>query len=171
MTLVELQTQIKDYGRDLRLNLDSIMREAPGLTSKQIFGIALACAYSTQEKRLSSAIESEGKLSPEEIEAAKAAAVLMGMNNIYYRTMHILEDQEIGKMPAKLRMNIIANPGIDKLDFELYCIAVSALGGCEACVNSHVHGVKKAGMSNEGVHSAIRIAAIVKGVSQALGIN
>ena len=61
----------------------------------------------------------------------------MGMNNIYYRFLHLVEDGEYQTMPARLRMNIIGNPGIDKLDFELLSLAVSAVNGCGLCVTSH----------------------------------
>ena len=66
--------------------------------------------------------------------AARAAAAIMGMNNIYYRFLHLVEDAEYQTMPARLRMNVIGNPGIDKLDFELLSLAVSAVNGCGLCV-------------------------------------
>ena len=92
----------------------------------------------------------------------------MAMNNVYYRFMHLVENDEYGKLRAGLRMNVIANPGIDKIDFELCSLAVSAINGCGACVASHEKVVRKAGITAEGVQSAVRIAAVLHGVAVAL---
>jgi alkyl hydroperoxide reductase subunit D len=92
------------------------------------------------------------------------------MNNVYYRFVHLVSDKEYGKLPAKLRMNVIGSPGIAKVDFELYALAVSAINGCGMCMDAHVHEVAKAGVSRVGVQSAIRIAAVVNATAQALSI-
>ena len=70
----------------------------------------------------------------------------MGMNNIYYRFLHLVEDGEYQTMPARLRMNVIGNPGIDKLDFELISLAVSAVNGCGLCVTSHEQKLREEGV-------------------------
>jgi alkyl hydroperoxide reductase subunit D len=92
----------------------------------------------------------------------------MGMNNIYYRFVHLVGNDEYGKLPARLRMNVIGNPGVDKTDFELYSLAVSAINGCGACLASHEQVVRKAGVTAEGVQSAVRIAAVIHGIAVAL---
>ena len=74
-------------------------------------------------------------------------------------------------MPAGLRMNIIGKPGIDKVDFELMSLAVSAINGCGMCIDAHVHEVIKGGASKQGVQSTIRIAAILSAAAQALIIE
>ena len=107
-------------------------------------------------------------LSPAEIDAAKAAATVMAMNNIYYRFTHLVHDEELRKLPVKLRMNIIGSPGIPKVDFELYSLAVSAINGCGMCMEAHVHEVVKGGISKLGIQSAIRIAAVINATAQAL---
>ncbi len=58
-------------------------------------------------------------LSEAEILAAKSAASIMAMNNVYYRSMSQLKDDAFKSLPAGLRMQVIGNPGIEKLDFEL----------------------------------------------------
>ena len=94
----------------------------------------------------------------------------MGMNNVYYRFTHMMGDaSEYGAMPARLRMQIIGKPGVDQLDFELWCLASSSITGCEACVRSHEKAVRDKGGSKESVHDAVRIAAVVHGVAVALG--
>jgi alkyl hydroperoxide reductase subunit D len=175
VSLSEFTETIKDYAKDIRLNLSSVLSEegAPGLTKEQIWGVALSCAYSTKSERLVSAIHRDAAsvLSPEYIEAVKAASTIMAMNNVYYRFLHLSENKEFSKMPARLRMNVIGRPGIDKKDFELMCLAVSALSGCGMCINSHVDELTKAGVSTEGSQSAVRIASVINAAAQAVSIN
>ena len=171
----ELKDAIKDYGRDIRLNLDSVLSEegAPGLSKKQIWAIALSCAYATKSQPVIDAIQTDAAsiLAENEIDATKKAATIMAMNNIYYRFTHLLEDKEIGKMPARLRMSVIGKPGVEKIDFELLCLAVSALSGCGACINAHVSELKKSGVSQEGIQSSVRIAATINAAAQIFYIN
>src|SRR5690606_1882598 len=103
-----------------------------------------------------------------QVKAARAAASIMGMNNVYYRFTHLVGNDEYSKLPAKLRMNVIGNPGVDKTDFELYSLAVSAINGCGACVASHERVVRNAGLGAEAVQSAVRIAAVMHGIAVAL---
>ncbi|HEU5046741.1 MAG TPA: carboxymuconolactone decarboxylase family protein [Rickettsiales bacterium] len=170
MTLENLKDSFGDYAKDIKLNLGNVLNTegAPDLTQNQIHGIALASAYATQNDALIAAILAEAdSLSEAERKAAKAAATVMAMNNIYYRFVHLVGDKEYGQMPAKLRMNVIGNPGIVKVDFELYSLAVSAINGCGMCMDAHVHEVTKADISKLGVQSAIRIAAVINAAAQA----
>ena len=157
---------LKDYAKDIRLNLSTVLSPegAPALSPKRIATIALACAYSAQARGLADALRAEfaTAIGDAEVEAAKGAATIMAMNNVFYRTQHHSDHEELKKLPARLRMNVIGKPGIEKVDFELACLAVSAIGGCDRCVNSHVAEVLKAGLPVEAAHSAIRIAATVR---------
>jgi alkyl hydroperoxide reductase subunit D len=107
-------------------------------------------------------------LTPADLNAARAAAAVMGMNNIYYRFLHLVEDAEYQQMPARLRMNVLANPGVEKADFELLSLAVSAINGCGTCVASHERQLRQHGLSREAVQSAVRIAATVHAVAGVL---
>lgn len=107
-------------------------------------------------------------VSPEVIEDALAAATLMAMNNVYYRFRHVMEKDAYSKRPARLRMTRIARPATNKVDFELYCLAVSAINHCQACVRSHEQAVLQGGSSEEAVHDAIRIAATLNATALAL---
>src|SRR6187401_1836984 len=123
MNIEEIRDALPDYARDLKLNLGSVLTAsgAPGLNEKQIWSIALASAMarrSTGSVR-SCAAQARTHLADVGVEGAKAAAAIMGMNNSYYRFLHLVEDNEYQTMPARLRMNVIANHGIDKIDFEL----------------------------------------------------
>jgi alkyl hydroperoxide reductase subunit D len=165
MSLEQFRDSLGDFARDTKINLGSVLTEdgAPGLSLNQIRGTALACAYATGAAPLWEALEVEFKdaLSAEEVAAAKAAASIMAMNNVYYRFLHMLEDDETGKLPAKLRMQVIGKPGIDKTTFEVYCLAVSAIAGCQNCIKSHAHELRKAELGAEAVQSAARIAAVI----------
>jgi alkyl hydroperoxide reductase subunit D len=163
---------LPDYARDLKLNLGSVLTPsgAPGLTEKQIWSIALASAIAARNTSLARSVEAESRahLVDLDIEGAKAAAAIMGMNNIYYRFLHLVEDGEYQSMPARLRMNVIANHGIDKLDFELISLAVSAVNGCGLCVTSHEKKLRAHEVSRESIQSAVRIAATVHAVAVTL---
>jgi alkyl hydroperoxide reductase subunit D len=173
MSLETLKDLVKDYGKDIRINLESVLSTdgAPGLTETQIFGTFLASAYATKSEKLKEIAEEivHGRLTSEEIEGIKAATTIMGMNNIYYRYLHLLEgNEELKKLPAKLRMSIIGKPGIEKLNFEIYSLAVSAITGCGMCINAHVHELKKGGIDDLGIQSSIRIASVVNAAAQAI---
>lgn len=173
MTLRELQDHIPEYAKDIKLNLETILNPEglPGLAASEVAGVAVACSYSVNNSDLAEAIATEGSLSEETVRAAKGAAAIMAMNNVYYRSMHLIEDQEITKLPARLRMNIIGKPGIEKKVFELMCLSVSSISGCGKCLNAHIEELRKHGTTTEGLHSAIRIAAVVNAANQALRQN
>ncbi len=172
MNIEEIRDALPDYARDLKLNLGSVLTPtgAPGLNEKQIWSIALASAIAARNTGFARSIETQARahLADVEIEGAKAAAAIMGMNNIYYRFLHLVEDNEYQAMPARLRMNVIANHGIDKLDFELISLAVSAVNGCGLCVTSHEKKLRAHEVSRESIQSAVRIAATVHAVAVTL---
>ena len=171
-TLEEIRAALPEYARDLRLNLGSVLTPsgAPGLSERQIWGVALAAAIAARHVRFAHQIEalSAAHLSPVERQAARAAAAIMGMNNIYYRFLHLVEDPEYRSLPARLRMSVIGAPGIDKNDFELLSLAVSAINGCGACVAAHERQLRAHGMEREAVQSAVRIAATIHAVAGVL---
>src|SRR5438067_1030995 len=119
MNIEQLKNQLPDYAKDIKLNLASVLTEegASDLSQKQIYSIALAVAYTLNNSTVIESILTETNtiLSETDIKAAKAAACIMAMNNIYYRFIHLTSDKSFSTMPAKLRMNIIGNPGIDKV--------------------------------------------------------
>jgi alkyl hydroperoxide reductase subunit D len=165
MSLKDFAGTLPDFAKDIRLNVGSLLNEQH-LPDQQKFGLLLACAHATGYKPLVDVTEAEtaGKLSPEAANAARAAAV-MAMNNVYYRFTHLAGNDEYQRMPAKLRMNVIGQPGIDKVDFELFSLAVSAMNGCGMCIDSHEQVLKRAGASAEAIHTAARIGAVLKAVA------
>ncbi|HEX3836459.1 MAG TPA: carboxymuconolactone decarboxylase family protein [Steroidobacteraceae bacterium] len=171
-SLDTIRDSLPDYARDLRLNLGSVLGTtgAPGLTERQIWAVAVAAAIASRHVPLARNLEAlaAAHLAPADLTAARAAAAVMGMNNIYYRFLHLVEDAEYKQMPARLRMNVLANPGIDKVDFELLSLAVSAINGCGTCVASHERQLRQHGVTREAVQSAVRIAATIHGVAGVL---
>ena len=168
MSLDQLRETIPPYAKDLSLNLSSLAAETV-LSDQQKWGAFVASAHAVGVGPVIRAVEASADaagLSEEAKTAAKAAAAIMGMNNVYYRSLHLLKNQEYRTLPARLRMNVIANPGVDKTDFELWCTAVSAINGCGACLDSHEEELKKRGVPNTSVQAALRIASVVNAVSR-----
>jgi alkyl hydroperoxide reductase subunit D len=171
-TLEEIRDSLPDYARDLKLNLGSVLAPtgAPGLAEKQIWAVALAAAIASRNVFFAREIEalSAAHLDEPYLNAARAAAAIMGMNNIYYRFLHLVEDPEYSQMPARLRMNVIGNPGIDKMDFELLSLAVSAINGCGKCIAAHERQLRQHEVSREAIQSAVRIASTIHAVAGVL---
>ena len=92
----------------------------------------------------------------------------MGMNNVYYRFLHLTENPKYATIPARLRMNVLRTHGVDQADFELWCTAVSAINNCPACVASHEKAVREKGLTEETVLAAVRIAAVIHAIAAVL---
>jgi alkyl hydroperoxide reductase subunit D len=168
MTIESLKEKLPDYAKDIKLNLGSLAGEV-SLTTQQRAGCFIASALASRNAEVTQAIVAEfgPQLSPEALTAAKAAASIMAMNNIYYRFVHLVGG-DYEKLPARLRMNVIGKPGIEKVDFELWSLAVSAVNGCGMCLTAHEKVVREGGLSQEQVQAAVRIAAVVHAVAAIL---
>ncbi len=153
---------LPEYAKDLKLNLGSVLRQ-PELTAQQAWGTVVCTVLAVRSPKLQEVLLAEaGKhLGEQALFAAKAAAAMMGMNNIFYRFRHLSSNPKYGEMPARLRMNVIRTHASDPVDFELWCLAVSAINGCGACVDSHEQVLREKGVSEETVLAAIRIASVV----------
>lgn len=167
MSIDTLRDAFPAYAKDLSLNLSSLVNETL-LSDQQKWGCFLASAYAVGQPQVIKAVEAAAQMSPEAKTAAKAAAAIMGMNNIYYRSLHLMKNPEYRTLPAKLRMNIIGNPGVDKTDFELWCTSVSAVNGCGMCLDAHEEELRKRAVPNVNIQAALRIAAVVNAVSRVL---
>ncbi|HEX9138263.1 MAG TPA: carboxymuconolactone decarboxylase family protein [Steroidobacteraceae bacterium] len=172
MSLDAIRDAIPDFARDLKLNLGSVLtvEGAPGLNEQQIWSVALAAALAARNTAFARQIEqlASARLDAAHLKAAHAAAAIMGMNNVYYRFLHLVEDDEYRQLPARLRMNVLASPGIDSLDFELLSLAVSAVNACGLCITAHEQQLRSHGFAREAIQSAVRIAAVVHAVAGVL---
>lgn len=171
MSIADYKQGLGDHGKDTKLNLSNIFGnvDTSGMTPTQFYGTALSLAYTIGDDQLTAAVEAEaeGNVEANVVAAAKLAATLMAMNNIYYRFLHLSSDKQFAKMPAGLRMNGMANPGVDKADFELYSLAVSALNGCGMCIDSHVGVLLKHEISAQVVQNSIKMAAVMNAAATA----
>lgn len=166
MSLAELMDRVPSYAKDLKLNLSSLTQQTE-LSPQQLWGTVVASAIASRNSELTEAAlhEAAAKLSPQALEAAKSAAAIMGMNNVFYRFTHLTKNEKYATLPARLRMNAIRVHGIEQVDFELWCTAVSAVNGCAACVDSHERVVREKGLSEETIIAAIRVAAVLHGLA------
>lgn len=175
MTISDYKSGLASHSKDTKLNLGNLFSNvaASGMTDVQFYGTALSLAYSLGDNELTKAVEAEAKDNVEDnvFEAAKTAASLMAMNNIYYRFVHLSSDKQFAKMPAGLRMNAMANPGVDKADFELYSLAVSALNGCGMCIDSHVKTLLDHGVSAQAVQNSVKLAAVMNAAKTAAALS
>lgn len=168
MSLDALREALPAYAKDLSLNLSSLAGETL-LGDQQKWGAFVASAHAVGVPAVIAAVEAaarEAGLSDEALTAARAAAAIMGMNNVYYRALHLMRNKEYATLPARLRMNVLANPGVEKVDFELWSTAVSAINGCGMCLDSHEAELRKHGVTAPQVQAALRIAAVVNAVSR-----
>ncbi len=169
MSIESLKERLPEYAKDLKLNLATLAAE-PSLNEQQRAGTFIVCALASRHPDTIKAIFAEfaSKLSPEALAAARGAAAIMGMNNIYYRFTHLASAPDYKTLPAKLRMNIIGKPGVDKVDFELWSLAVSAINGCGMCIDAHEKVLRNGGFTAEQIQAAVRIASVVHAVAVVL---
>jgi alkyl hydroperoxide reductase subunit D len=169
MPLAALKSALPGYAKDLKLNLGSVIGNSE-LPEQQLWGTVLVTAIASRSPRVLAELAPEARehLSPEAYTAARSAAAVMAMNNVFYRTRHLLSDPEYGHLRAGLRMNVLGDPGVAKADFELWSLAVSAVNGCGQCLDSHEAALRKAGVTRETIQEAFKIAAVVQAVGTTL---
>lgn len=170
MSLDALIDSLPGFAKDIKLNYSSLIRNNMELSTQQLWGTVVATAMATRSEALTAAAveTAAAHLSPEALEAAKTAAAIMGMNNIFYRFQHLSTNEKYSTMGARLRMNGLRTHGVEALDFELWCLAVSAINGCGKCVDSHEHVVREKGATEELVMAVIRVSSVVHAMGCAL---
>lgn len=161
--------RLPEAAKDIKLNLQSVLQDG-ALSPAQRYGVAIASAIAARSAELRDALLADAppEAGPAVIEDAKAAAAVMAMNNVYYRFRHLVGKPSYAERPARLRMNRLVRPASNKIDFELFALAVSAINGCESCVRSHEQAVIAGGMTEDQVNDAVRIAATVNGAAVSL---
>jgi alkyl hydroperoxide reductase subunit D len=173
VTMPQIDALRETFGepaKDMKLNVGNIA-SSDHLDAEQIWGVALTSAYYIGEPKLQAALTQDAKaagVADAVFEDAKAAATLMGMNTIYYRFRHLVAKEAYTLKPARLRMTWMAKPKTSKATYELMSIAVAVLAGCEICVKTHEASILHHGLSEEHVHDAVRIAAVLQGCAVAV---
>lgn len=158
------------YLKDLRINLKNAL-STENISIKEGYLIALAIASSEKNNVLTRSFTQllrENSASDPEIAEAVACASMLSVNNVFYKFRHFMKNDTYNTTPAGIKMNIMMNPVLGKELFELISLAVSAVNGCETCVVSHEASVRKLGSSQQRIFDAVRLAAIVRGLSVAV---
>lgn len=170
----DLKNNFADYAKDIRINLENLFKEENSLlTKKQILSTALACAYACKEKTLIKIMESEllDVVDSKELTGVKIAAIMMAMNNIYYRFLHLTSDKDFSQMPAGLRMKGILDHGISKDEFEIFSLAISVVNGCSSCIDAHINQLISHQYSKLQIQAIVKIAATISATAQMLQIE
>lgn len=163
----QLKESLPDYAKDVRLNLDSVIKRS-SITEDLASACALAAAFATGNGKLVSFIQSN-IVDEKERDAALAAASIMAMTNTWYPYVEMVDDENLKGLPAQIRMNTIASHGgTTKARFEAYSLAASIVGKCHFCVKAHYETLKKEGYTVEQLRDIGRIAAVMTSVARVL---
>jgi alkyl hydroperoxide reductase subunit D len=174
MKLENLLNQLPEYSKDIKINMQNLINENNQyLHIKQLIGCFLACSLTTKNQKLIDVAKNEALaiLSENEINAIKIASTLMSMTNIYYRFTHIIDDNEYLQMQTGLRMRMLIEHKIDKVDFEIYCLAVSIINGCKTCIDAHTHQLRNSGLNKTQIQMIAKISAVIHALAQVLIIE
>ncbi len=158
------------YVRDLKLNFSSTLTSAH-MTEKECALLALSIAINNNNRVLTDFFEKHAKekeATVEEIAEAAGCASLLALNNVFYRFRHFTGKERYTQIPARVRMQLMSSPVTGKEFFELMSLAVSAVNGCEMCVNAHEKSILTLGATEERVFDAVRIASIVTSAGKIL---
>jgi alkyl hydroperoxide reductase subunit D len=163
----QVKESIPDHAKDIKLNLDAVINRS-GLDEVDAHACAFAAAIAASNGDLAFEISMNGPLmGTDEREAAKTAAALMGMNNVWYPFVEMAEDEAMKGLPAGLRMNAYATyGGVSKKKFEMYALAASIVGKCHFCVKSHYDILKNEGMTTQELMAVGRIAAVIAAIGK-----
>lgn len=168
--LEDLVSVDSKYVRDLRINLKNTLT-SENLTLKETALIALSISANERNKALINSfkqIAETNGATEEEIAETFACTSLLSVNNVFYRFRHFTEKESYQQMPARIKMNIMMNPILGKEFFELMSLAISAVNGCEMCVKAHEASVISLGSTEARIFDAIRLASVVRGLSQVI---
>lgn len=172
MSLDDLRNALPDYASDQKTNVDALVAEGL-LSDQQKWGCFLACAYATGVASVIKTFEVEAatRLSAAATAAVRSSAIITAMNTVYYRAINLLQNHTYRSAPARLSMTALSQTNVDKIDFELWSFAVSAVHGCGACLNAHEAELHKRGVTIERVQAALRIASTVNAIAAAASIE
>jgi alkyl hydroperoxide reductase subunit D len=169
-----IRAKLPESAKDTKLNLQSVLEGESSLSPAQKLGVAVAAAVTARSQELKDALIERALAELPDAEAvlddAFAATTLMAMNNVYYRFRYMVGKESYSKRSPRLRMNRLGQVKTKKSDFELVCLAVSAMNGCQACVVSHEKAVLDGGLTEDHVHDAVRVASTIAAAAAALEI-
>jgi len=162
-SLTLLETGESRYLRDLKLNFASTLT-SEHLNTKECALLGLSVAINNNNKPLTQYFtkyaEEQGANAAELAEAAGCAS-LLASNNVFYRFRHFTQKEKYTQIPARIRMQIMMKPVTSKEFFELMSLVISAVNGCEMCVNAHEDSLIKLGSTEERIFDAVRIGSLI----------
>ena len=150
------------YLRDLKLNFNSTLT-SEFLSEKECALLGLSVAANNQNAILITFYKNYAlkfEATEDELAEAVSCASLLASNNVFYRFRHFTQKEKYTQIPARIRMQLMMKP-TSKEFFELLSLAISAVNGCEMCVNAHEDSLIKLGSKEERIFDAVRIASIV----------
>ncbi len=152
------------YLKDLKINLGNGL-QFQTLSKKESYLLALSVAINEKNYQAIDAFTYLANLegaNDQEIAETYTCVSLLNANNVLYRFRHFTKKDVYQNAPAGIKMSIMMNPVMGKEFFELMSLAVSALNGCELCVNAHEASLLKLGSSENRIFDAIKLTAIIK---------
>ncbi|MDB5156334.1 MAG: alkylhydroperoxidase [Mucilaginibacter sp.] len=158
------------YLRDLKLNFTSTLT-SEHLSTKECALLGLSIAVNNNNLPLSNFFTNyaaDQGATNEDIAEAAACASLLASNNIFYRFRHFTQKEKYSQIPARIRMQIMMKPVTGKEFFELMSLTISAVNGCEMCVNAHEDSLIKLGTTEERIFDAVRIASLITSTGKIL---
>jgi alkyl hydroperoxide reductase subunit D len=162
-SLTLLETGESRYLRDLKLNFTSTLT-SEYLNNKECALLGLSVAVNNNNKPLTlyytKYAEEQGANAAELAEAVGCAS-LLASNNVFYRFRHFTQKEKYTQIPARIRMQIMMRPVTSKEFFELMSLVISAVNGCEMCVNAHEDSLIKLGTIEERIFDAVRVGSLV----------
>ena len=163
-----VKDSIPDHSKDVKLTFDTVFKSTL-LDAVDLQACALAAAITAGNGELANVIESGSILvdNPAELAAAKTAASLMGMNNIYYPFVEMTGDSDLKGLPPGIRMQAYLNhAGVSKKKFEMYALCASIVGKCHHCVKNHYDVLKKEGMTVQELQHVGKVAAVINAIGK-----
>ncbi|MFA6249247.1 MAG: carboxymuconolactone decarboxylase family protein [Mucilaginibacter sp.] len=151
------------YLRDLKLNFTSTLT-SEHLSPKECALLGLSTASNNQNAPLIAYytnVAKQNDATDADVAEAVGCASLLASNNIFYRFRHFTQKEKYTQIPARIRMQLMMKPVTGKEFFELMSLAISAVNGCEMCVNAHEDSLIKLGTTEERIFDAVRIASLV----------
>ncbi|MEQ8323986.1 MAG: carboxymuconolactone decarboxylase family protein [Vicingaceae bacterium] len=151
------------YLRDLKMNVKTVLK-GEMLSDKEISLLAYGACINEKSDTLAQFFKNrstEHGASPEELSEVVSCTSLLSSNNVFYRFRHFTGKEEYQQVSARLRMSIMMNPVMGKEFFELISLAISAINGCEACVNSHEESLRALGTDPKRIFEAVRLVSVI----------
>lgn len=175
MALTSILRKLPAYAKDIKFELNQIFYHAKfkDLSDEQLYSTALAICYALKHEQLINAFRYEAKLYVDDshIEVIKAAASIMAMYNVFYRTSKSSSDSVIAEAEMLLSDTTTQNPGIDKATYNMCQLAISSLNCCSFCVEFYTNKLIGKSIPHETILNIIRLVSVLKAVADVLEIE